>query len=334
MRISRLHLTAAIAATAALALTGCANTTDAGESSEKTVRLSGVAFNATDPYWITLMCGATEAANDAGSNIEWFAGNTSAVAEQQTNFDAALLKSPDAVVIGAVQPEPFSAQVEQTMTEGIPVVAVNSPVAPDTAYQTIQSSTDNAEFIDYVVGDIGTSGSIGILAGVPGDIPVLLSRWEPLVEQLGKTAPDLKVLDVQYDDFDRNKATRVAAALITGNPDLKAIYAISGPEGEGAAAAVEEAGKSGEIKVYAYDATPGEVDALRNGSISALLAQPAKNMGYRAAEAAIEAVAASERESTLSAQAIPSEDLPLRVLTADNIDDEASAGYIYSTSCQ
>jgi ribose transport system substrate-binding protein len=321
-------------AIATMALTGCSGGSSGGSSSAATdLTLAGVAFNASDPYWITLMCGGTKAAKEAGVTITWAAANTNAIAEQQTNFDAALLKDPDAVLLGASQTDTFSSQVGEVMDSGVPVIAVNGNIDPATDYQTVMSSTDNSEFIDFVVGDIGTTGTIGILGGIPGDIPVLTNRWKPLVEQLSQAAPDLKILDTQYDDFDRNKATTVAAALITGNPDLKAIYAVSGPEGEGAAAAVQEAGKSGEIKVYAYDATPGEVDALKAGTISALLAQPAGTIGAEGVKAAIEAAKANPDREPLTAQSESVSELPLKVLTVENVGDPAVADYIYSATC-
>ncbi|TQL48846.1 monosaccharide ABC transporter substrate-binding protein (CUT2 family) [Homoserinimonas aerilata] len=324
----------AMASVAILALSGC--TTDGAEPSNtpsSDIALAGVAFNATDPFWITLMCGATQAAKEAGVALTWSAGNTAEVDEQQTNFDAALLKSPDAVILGASTPDQFSTQVEGIMAEGTPVIVVNGPIDPATGQKTIVSSQDNAEFIDFVIKDIGTSGTLGILGGIPGDIPALVNRWQPLVDQLATAAPGIKVLETQYDDFDRTKATTIAAAMITGNPDLKAIYASTGPEGEGAAAAVEEAGMIGKVKVYAYDATPSEVEALRNGTITALLAQPAGLIGAEGVNSALKYLADNADGGPVAAQAGADDTLPLAVLTRDNVDDPEKAGYIYAASC-
>ena len=62
--------------------------------------------------------------------------------------------------------------------------------------------------------------------------------------------------------------------MIVANPDLKAIYAITGPEGEGAAAAVQQAGKAGQIKIYSYGANESEVAGLKKGVFAALCSQP------------------------------------------------------------
>ena len=129
------------------------------------------------------------------------------------------------------------------------------------------------------------------------------------------------------------RRTAAASALITGNPDLTAIYAVSGPEGEGAAAAVEEAGKSGQIKVYSYDATPAQVEALRAGTITALLAQPSALIGAEAVKAAVAYVSAHPNREPVPAGTDVNE-LALKVLDKDNVDKPESADYIYAATCK
>jgi ABC-type sugar transport system substrate-binding protein len=275
-------LTLTSAAAAALLLAGCTSAggsaggdpTAGGGDAASDLTIAGIGNNASDPFYQTLMCGATTAAAELGVSLEWAAPNMQSVPEQQTNLDAALLNDPDGVLITPADPAAFSTQVEDLMADGIPVVTPNLGVEPDTALATVVSSDDNTEFIDFIVNDIGETGTLGILGGVAAAGEALQVRWRPLVEQLAEQAPGITVLETEYSDFDRSKATTIAAAMITANPDLKAIYAISGPEGEGVAAAVEEAGKTGEIKVYAYDSAPGEVEALRAGTITA--ARPAR----------------------------------------------------------
>src|SRR4051794_35625008 len=120
--------------------------------------------------------------------------------------------------------------------------------------------------------------------------------------------------------------------MIVAHPDLKAVYAISGPEGEGAAAAVKQAGKQGKIKVYAYDATPGEVEALKAGDITALISQPAGNEGSQSVKHLVNFLKTYSggpvKQETPLAQ-----DLPLMVLTKDNVDSPDAQPYLYKAKC-
>jgi ribose transport system substrate-binding protein len=296
--------------------------------------LAGIAFNAQDPYWVTLMCGATKQAKADGATIKWRASNTTSVTDQQAAFQAVQLEAPDALILAPFQPATFSTSVGDMMKKGTPVIGVNAPITPATEYQLIESDTDNSDFASFVAKDLGTTtGTMAILGGAPG-IPAVDARWEPIVKALKETAPNITVLPTQYDDFDRNKASAAASALIVANPDLKAIYAVSGPEGEGAAAAVTQAGKSGVIKVYSYDATPAEVTALKAGTITALLAQPAGDQGAQAVKTALSVIKSSKKGQAITPASEKIKLIPLKVLTKDNIAEASSAGYIYSATCE
>lgn len=319
----------------ALTTTACssgAGTDDSGDAGEEPITLAGVGFAASDPYWVTLMCAGSRAAEEEGVELDWVAANTNAIAEQQANLDSQLLNDPDGVVLGAAQPEVFASQVDQLMASGVPVTAPNGAI--DTALQSFIADYQSQEFFDYIAGELGgQAGAVGVLGGAAG-IPPVDARWEPLVDALAEAAPDIRVLDVARTDFDRTRATTAAAAMITGNPDLRAIYAVSGPEGEGAAAAVEEAGLTGKVAVYAWDATPNEVEALRDGTITALLAQPAGLIGYEAVSVLVDYLRENPDREPVTPLDPATEVLPIRILTADNVDDPESADYVYSPTCE
>jgi ribose transport system substrate-binding protein len=331
--MKRRHTLTLAAGLMAVALTtaSCSNAGSAAAPDEA-LSLAGIGFAASDPYWITLMCAGSRVADEEGVELEWVAANSNAIAEQQANLDSQLLNDPDGVVLGAAQPEVFATQVGQLMSDGLPVTAPNGAI--DTALQSFIADYESPEFFEYIAEQLGgESGTIGVLGGAAG-IPPVDARWEGLVDALAETAPELRVLDVARTDFDRTRATTAAAAMITGNPDLRAIYAVSGPEGEGAAAAVEEAGLTGEVAVYAWDATPGEVEALRNGTITALLAQPAGLIGAEAVRTLIEYLRENPDPATVEPLDPATEVLPIRILTADNIDDDESRDYIYAPTCE
>lgn len=333
-------ITLSSAATAVILLTGCTAGNGAtgggnptsGSDAAADMTIAGIGNNASDPFYQTLMCGATKAAKELGVTIKWAAPNTQSLPEQQTNLDAALLTNPDGLLITPGDPAAFSTQIEDLMADGVPVVTSNLAPDPNSALTSILSSRDNTKFIDFVVNDMGKTGKIGILGGVAAGTEVLQSRWRPLVQQLTEQAPGITVLETEYSDFDRNKAATIAAAMITKNPDLTGIYAISGPEGEGVAAAVEEAGKTGKIKVYAYDATPGEVEALRAGTITALLAQPAGLLGSEGVKKLVAYKKDNADRKPITKKESPTE-VELKVLTAENVGAPESAPYLYATSC-
>jgi ribose transport system substrate-binding protein len=331
---TRARLTAAAAAALLLTLTACGTVGDDKSSSassggNKSITLAGVAFNAGDPFFATLMCSASKEANKLGVDLTWKAGQAASSQDQQTSMDAALLLKPDGLLLAAFQPGQFSAKVKQLMDGGTPVLTYNE-LQPSTSYQIVQSNRDVTEFVKYVSQGIGTTGTVGILGGSPG-IPILESRWKPVVEELAKTAPGVKVLNTQYDDFDRSKASQIVSGWITSNPDLKAVYASSGPEGDGAAAAVQQAGKAGQVKVYTFDATPAVVAAVKSGAITAASAQSPTQIGAKSVDNIVDYLKGHPQGGPV---APTQQDLiPTMTLTKDNIDSPEAAGYLYKTGC-
>ncbi len=323
---------------AAATLVGCSSHTSAPNSNSSATtsgyKLVGVAAYTQDPWWATLQCGATRQAKAMGATMTWYSSATdTSSATQQANYNAAMLTKPDALLLASWQPGTFSTQVKNLMQQGTPVIGVNGLITPATERVVFVNSVDNTEFVKFIGNQLkGTSGSIGVLGGLAGDMDAI-KRWKPVIDGLKEVAPNLKALPTQYDDFNRTKASTVASAMIVANPDLKAIYAITGPEGEGAAAAVQQAGKVGQIKIYSYGANEAEVAGLKRGVFAALCGQPGYAVGEEGVKAAI-----SYLQSAKKGAPVPQLDpivvnIPLKVLTKDNVDDPSSAPYLQKSTC-
>ena len=68
--------------------------------------------------------------------------------------------------------------------------------------------------------------------------------------------------------------------MIQANPNLKAIFVVNANGALGAAAAVREAGKTGEILVVGFDTDGGMYEAIESGDIFATARQGCYNMGF------------------------------------------------------
>ncbi|GGL93299.1 sugar ABC transporter substrate-binding protein [Nakamurella endophytica] len=294
----------------------------------------GVAAYTQDPFWSSLQCGATKQAEAMGSKITWYSSATdTSSATQQANYNAAMLTNPDALLLASWQVGTFSTQVKDLMQKGTPVIGVNSTITPATERVLFVNGEDNSEFVKYIADELkGQSGSIAVLGGTAG-VEDAVRRWKPVIDGLATTAPNLKALPTQYDDFDRTKAATAASAMIVAHPDLKAIYAISGPEGEGAGAAVQQAGKAGQIKVYSYGANEAEVAGLKSGVFSALMGQPAYGLGQEGVKAAISYLQSAKKGEPVPKLDPQVVDVPLKVLNKANVDAPENVAYLQKSGC-
>ena len=321
---------------AVVGLAGCSGgTTGGGESAapgDDAINLAGVVANATDPFWISVMCGADKAAADAGANLTWYTSPTTSADSMSQSFTSATLTDPDGMFLNPFQGTQFATQVGELMDDGVPVVT-STPLDPANQYTDIPLATDGSNFVDQFLEILPEGeGSMVALGGITG-IPVLDATWQPLEDAVADQRPDITILPTEYTDFDVTKTTTIVSGLLLAHPDLTMIIASTGPEGQGAAAAVQQAGKAGEVAIWAYDAVPAEVDALKAGVITVLAAKPAQLMGSTSVEVLLDAIESNPDRDPLSTLEPSLEALPLTIITKENVDSPEAQAALYKETC-
>ncbi len=324
--------TTALVATVTLALSLAACGSDGGDSGSATssdIKLSGVLANTSDPFWATVSCGAKAEAKKRGVALKMYTSTSTDNNAIASNFQSATLSNPDGILATPFNNNQFIAQYKTLMAKGVPVVTGN-PSDPQAEYKSVTSGTDTDKFAEDALKSVSKGeGSMVYMGGAPG-IPPLESRTKPFVAAVESARPELKRLKDEFSGFDINKATTDASSLIIAHPELKLIIAATGPDAVGAAAAIQQANKSGEIALIGFDAIPPEVEALKKGTISALIAQAPLEIGAAQVGALVDYLEAGSK-GAVSTKGV--EKIGNQLLTKDNVDDPANAKYIYKASC-
>ena len=107
-----------------------------------------------------------------------------------------------------------------------------------------------------------------------------------------------KVLEYAYPGTDTAKAAEAVTAAIAGNPDLAGVYATHESAALGAATGLRDAGQQGTIKLIAFDASPEQVNDLKNGTYDALIAQQPYDMGYNSVKLVADTIRAGAIDIT------------------------------------
>ncbi|MFT4030379.1 MAG: substrate-binding domain-containing protein [Protaetiibacter sp.] len=329
----RAAVLALVSTGAVVALAGCSADAEPSESGSATTSdytIAAVFPNTSDPFWQTITCGAAAEATELGVDLQQFNTTSTDTNTIASNFQSASLIGADAMIVNPFTNNQFIAQYQQLMSEGVPVVTSNG-TDPQAEYLNIYSDGETAGFADQVADLIPDgAGSMVFMGGAPGIAP-LETRTNPFYEAVQEMRSDLTVLPIEYSGFDTNQATTDISSLIIANPDLKLIIASNGPDGVAAAAAVKQAGMSGEIAVIAFDAIPGQVDALRDGTISALIAQDPYEIGAQSVKELVDYLDAHPDGGAVEPSG--SKTIPSFLLTAENVDDPDNAKYLYQTQC-
>ena len=328
---TRTMMTAAAALAALTALAGCTAASDSDAGADEGTALAGIIANSTDPFWISVMCGASKEAEAQSVQMTWYTSPTTSAESMSQNFTSATLADPDGVFLNPFQATQFSTQVADLMAKGVPVIT-SVPLDPATQYTDIPLATDGANYIDQFLDMIPEGpGAMVALGGITG-IPPLDATWMPIEAAVAEARPDIRILPTEYTDFDVTKTNQIVSALLLANPDLNVILASTGPEGAGAAAAVEQAGLAGKVMIWAYDAIPAQVAALEAGVITVLAAKPAEAMGAAAVTELLAAIEANPDRAALQPRTAL-EPLPMTIITKENLNTSEAQAALYRESC-
>jgi ribose transport system substrate-binding protein len=315
---------------------GLVSASSASASPAKHLNITGVVAQSTDPYFISMRCGAQAAANALGNvKLTWQGPTSASVAQEITTLESVAVTKPDGVILGPFDPTAFLRPVTQLMNAGRPVYLVDSFLSKNVSLgETNTDVTLSAGVLANSIGKMmGGKGQLGIIAFGAGD-PYEGPRYLNMVKVLNKKFPNIKVLPVQYASSDENKAAQITSGLLVAYPHLSAIYATDGPAGEGAAAALRSAGKSRTVKVVAFDAEPLQVQGLKNGTFQALYAQAPYIEGYTAMTQLVKYLRGPNAgKGAVHPQKpfyIPS---PQKFLTKSNITTASGKKYLYTTGC-
>lgn len=332
----------AVTSVTALALTvaGCSggaassqdSTSTAGTSpSADTIVLGGVVPMSTDPFYVSLVCGADKEAKAKGASIQWKNTNNTDVSAMASNLDAVQLTKPAGIISVGLGDSSMNAPIQKAMAAGIPVVTAANPNIPAVEYALVSSNIDTKDFADYVAKDVGDQGSFAVLGAMAG-AALFEMRYAPVVSAIQEQHPSITVLPVQYTDLDRTKAASITSALLASHTDLTAIFTTTSHEAIGAASAVREAGKAGKVKIYTFDATPEVIQGLQDGTISAALSQAPGVIGKKAVDLALDYIG-SGTSGPVAADPSLNQSVGLKILTKDNLSDPDTQDFQFKSTC-
>ena len=89
----------------------------------------------------------------------------------------------------------------------------------------------------------------------------------------------------QTANFNRAEGLTVMENILQANPDIKGVFAHNDEMALGALEAIQAAGK--DIIVIGFDATDDAVKSVKDGKLSATIAQKPEEIGKKAMEAAV-----------------------------------------------
>lgn len=286
----------------------------------------------TDAFYITMNKGAQAAADELGVELIFQGGPEFNPTVQVPVLQAVIARQPDVILIAPTDKQQLIAPLRQAVDAGVKVITVDTFI-DDGKYQDGEGEGDFP--LSYVASDnvlggrmagealaeaIGGTGKVYVSNVKPG-ISTTDQREEGFKAAMADFA-DIEVLETQFNDNDANKAAAQVQAVFARNPDLAGVFGANLFSAIGAADGVKALGKTGEIRVVAFDTPTRIVDDLKSGLIDIAIAQHPYDIGYEGVKAAVAVINGETVE--------PSIGTGFTVMDAGNIDDPDVQARIYS----
>jgi len=292
------------------------------QATKKKIKIGYIVKTLGNTFWQTYQQGAEAAAKDLGVQVDVRDVPTETDIKGQLDVALAMVNQDyDAIVAASITNTNLIPAIAKANQKGIPWIVVSEDqdqavLDQNNAYVTAKcrlSFYDEGVAVgEYVAKKLNGKGEVGIVEGLSGT-SATTDRNQGIKDVFAKY-PDIKIVSSQPADWDRQKAHDVAAAMIQANPSINAIIANNDTMALGVVAAVEQAGKKGQIVITGDDGTPEAYQAIKDGSLSATVDGVAWQIAYYSVYAAVKAV-------VTKAKSLPNDSLKPNLVDSTNVDD-------------
>jgi ribose transport system substrate-binding protein len=265
----------------------------------------------SNPFFSAMTKGAEDAAKAIGATVNTQDAQLD-LANQNTQIDAFIQQGVNLIVISAVDEAGIEPAIARAKEVGVIVIAVDTPAKGADAVIMTNAVQAGEKSCDYLFQQMGGKGEVLLVDGTP--IQTIIDRINGC-KTVAQKYPDIRIVGQQASKNDRASGLAVTTDMLTANPDVTGIFGMNDPSALGAVLAVEQAGKTEQIKVTGVDGSPEAVAELkREGSpfIGTATQNPAE-MVRQAVKVAQDMVAGNApKEKTILIESV--------LVTRDNVD--------------
>jgi len=226
-----------------------------------------------NPYWDECRKGMEAEMAKLGVKAEFLGPAVSDATKQVEIFETVIARKPAAIAVSPNDPNTVTASIKKAMDLGIPVITWDAD-APDSA-RILYIGTDNTA-AGRTAGEemakaIGGKGKIAIINGALTALNAK-QRTDGFKEAIAKY-PDIEIVADEPTEDSPDKALSISEQLLQAHPDLVGLYGVTGVGVPGAAGAVKQANKCGQVHVGGFDVVPQGVEFMKAGCVDYLVSQ-------------------------------------------------------------
>lgn len=233
-------------------------------------------------YFLSCKQGADRAARELGVELLFDGPTDTNAAKQNEIVENWITLGVDVIAVAAENKEGISTALRKARRSGIEVLTYDADALPDARSFFVNQATP--EGIGHALMDEAArlTGGEGEFAIITATLTAANQReWQKHIEaRLRDKYPRMELVAVRPSDDLKDRAQSEATALMSAHPNLKAIMAICSPAVPGAAEAVKQAGKAGQVKVLGLGLPNENKRYVHEGVTDSVILWNTEHLGY------------------------------------------------------
>ena len=236
------------------------------------------------PYFNASEQGANEAAKELDVDLVYDGPTEAKAALQSQMIEQFIQQQCDAITVAANDPNALAPAMKKADNAGIATGAWDADVAPDARDVFVNQATFQAigyKLVDVMAEQTGGKGEFLVVTGsltAPNQVAWLKAMRERMKEKY----PEMSIASVEPGEEDLQLGIDITKNYLQANPDTAGVFGITSVALPGAAEAVQQIGRAGEVPVTGLS-TPNEMKPyIESGAVKEFVLWNPIDLGYLA----------------------------------------------------
>src|ERR1051325_2726393 len=258
-------------------------------SSRKKLTIALMPKSKGNAYFISCKQGADEAAKELGVELLFDGPTDPDPAKQNEIIENWITLGVDAIASAGENKEGISTALRKAKQKGIKVLTYDSDANADARDFFVNQATPEGignTLMDEAARLCNDEGEFAIITA--SLTAANMNEWQKYIEaRRSSKYPNMKMVALRPCDDLKDKAQSEATALLSANPNLKLIMAICSPAVPGAAEAIKQAGKAGQVKLIGLGLPNENKRYVKDGVTQSVILWKTIDLGYLTVEATV-----------------------------------------------
>jgi len=298
----------------------------AGATAAEPKEVAVIVKTSNSNYWQNVQRGAQSAIAAAPGYRLTFQGpaSESAIADQVGMVENAVHRKVAGIVLAPSDPDALVPAVRKAWEARIPVVIVDSAIAPagQRYYQSFIATDNEAageQSAKALIDKIGTSGKIAVMSYVAGSGSEVarVGGFKRYIAQHSQ----LQIVGTYYSQSQMANALNQTIDVLASHPDLKGVFGANEPTAVGMGRALAQSGKAGKVVGVGFDGNQDLRDFVKSGTLQATAVQDSYGMGAQGVNTLLQIIGGKKVPARVNTGVV--------VVTRQNIDQPETARVLY-----